>query len=117
MKGQFLRTLHRYVGIITAPFLVVQTVSGLLLGFGVYRQPGASRAAPQELILPGSWNALLVKAHFEAGWIGDAYHLLLGAGIVWMSLSGWLMFLNARRMRKKLEAAKGAPSGTEAGAR
>jgi hypothetical protein len=52
------------------------------------------------LIPPGSWDDLLVKVHFEAGWAGDAYHLLLGAGIVWMALSGWIIYLQGRRRGK-----------------
>ena len=100
MKAQFFHKLHRYVGIAIAPYLVIQTVSGLLLGFGFFRRPGAAMSERGMLILPGSWDDVLVKIHFEAGWAGDAYHLLLGAGIVWMALSGWVIYLQGRRRGK-----------------
>jgi len=100
MKEQLLRRLHRYVGIVIAPYLVIQTVSGLLLGFGFFRRPGSAMSERSALILPGSWDDFLVKAHFEAGWAGDVYHLLLGAGIVWMALSGWAIYLQGRRREK-----------------
>ena len=41
MKGPFLNRVHRYVGIVIAPFLVVQTLSGLLLNFGMFRRSGS----------------------------------------------------------------------------
>jgi uncharacterized iron-regulated membrane protein len=100
MKEQLLHKLHRYVGIVIAPYLVIQTVSGLLLGFGFFRRPGSAMNERSVLILPGSWDDILVKVHFEAGWAGDVYHLLLGAGIVWMALSGWVIYLQGRRRGK-----------------
>ena len=100
MKAQLLHKLHRYVGIVIAPYLVIQTVSGLLLGFGFFRRPGAAMNERGVFILPGSWDDILVKVHFEAGWAGDACHLLLGAGIVWMALSGWVIYLQGRRREK-----------------
>ena len=100
MKAQLLHKLHRYVGIVIAPLLVIQTASGLLLGFGFFRRPGAAMNERGVLILPGSWDDILVKVHFEAGWAGDACHLLLGVGIVWMALSGWVIYLQGRRREK-----------------
>jgi hypothetical protein len=38
MKNIRINTLHRYVGIVIAPFIVLQTISGLLLGFGLFRR-------------------------------------------------------------------------------
>lgn len=99
MKEIRLYKLHRYVGIVIAPFLVIQTVSGLLLGFGYFRQPGAAMGDRGAPILPRGWDDILVKIHFEPGWLGDAYHLLLGLGIIWMALSGWIMYLRARSRR------------------
>ena len=110
MKPVTLNSLHRYVGIVTAPLLVVQTLSGLLLDFGLFRRaigPTGGETSPPG----GRFDALLVKLHFGPGLISDAYHLLLGAGILWMAVSGWLLYLRGRRARRKLaaNARQGAP--------
>ncbi|WP_298269036.1 hypothetical protein [Geobacter sp.] len=100
MKPITLNTLHRYAGIVTAPLLVVQALSGLFLDFGLFRrgeEPMLGRAV-------SGVDALLVRLHFGPGLIGDAYHLLLGAGILWMAVSGWLLYLRGRRARRKLAA-------------
>ncbi len=100
MKDIRLNTLHRYVGIAIAPFMVIQTLSGLLLDFGLFRRGAGEEGTP---VSRASWDLLLVKVHFGPGWLGDAYHLLLGAGIVWMALSGWILYLRVRRSRRRLE--------------
>ncbi|BCS53458.1 hypothetical protein [Geobacter sp. SVR] len=92
-----LNKLHRYSGLIVSLFLVLQTISGLLLDFGLFRngrQMGKEGAQ-------GAWDLLLVKIHYGAGLFGDAYHLLLGLGIIWLATSGWLLFLRIRRARRK----------------
>lgn len=115
MKEILLHKLHRYVGIAVAPFLIIQTVSGLLLGFGFFRRPGAGIGGR---VLPGSLDELLVKIHFEPGWLGDAYHLVLGAGIIWIALSGWVIYLRGWRRRKNASALSVArPGGEDAGNR
>jgi len=96
-----LNSLHRHVGIVIAPFLIIQTLSGLFLDFGLFRRnagTGGAGGAPTPL------DALLVKLHFGPGLLNDAYHLLLGAGIVWMAVSGWLLYLRLRRARKRVAA-------------
>ncbi|HEX9022798.1 MAG TPA: hypothetical protein VF799_03065 [Geobacteraceae bacterium] len=90
MKEILLRKFHRSVGIIVAPFMVVQAISGLMLGFGLFRRPEAGPVSR------GSLDDFLVTIHFKAGWLGDAYHLLLGIGIAWMALSGWLIYLRVK---------------------
>lgn len=108
MKGARLNRLHRSVGLVIAPFLVLQTLSGLVLDFGLFRRgAGGTPALGQEQRL----DLILEKIHFGPGWLGDSYHLLLGAATVWMALSGWLLFLRLRRNRRRLAAA--AQSGTK----
>ncbi|HEY6871702.1 MAG TPA: hypothetical protein VI298_03125 [Geobacteraceae bacterium] len=110
MKEILLHKLHRYAGIAVAPFLVIQTISGLLLGFGFFRRPGGGTG---ERILPGSLDDILVKVHFKAGWLGDAYHLLLGAGIIWIALSGWTLYLRGRSRRKNAGTLNMRPAGDD----
>lgn len=94
MKNFRLNALHRYVGITLAPFLVIQTVSGLMLGFGLFR----SEAAATER---GALERFLVQIHFGPGLLSDLCHVLLAAGIFWMAVSGWVLFLRIRRTRRK----------------
>ncbi len=93
MKEIILRKLHRSVGIVVAPFMIVQAVSGLMLGFGLFRRPGAGS------VRPGSLDDILVTIHFKAGQLGDIYHILLGVGIAWMALTGWLIYLRVKRRK------------------
>lgn len=104
LKRIRLNTLHRYVGIVLAPFLAIQTLSGLLLDFGPFRRGGGFLAGDQSPVWPGGLNRLLVKIHFGPGLVSDAYHLLLGAAIFWMAVTGWLLYLRIRRARRNLAA-------------
>jgi uncharacterized iron-regulated membrane protein len=103
MKGIQLNKLHRYAGITIAPFLVLQTFTGLLLDFGLFRRGVSALAGGDPPVTSTPWDAAFIKAHFGQGAIGDCYHLLLGAGIVWMAFSGWILYLRGRRLRKKAE--------------
>jgi len=101
MKGIYLNKLHRNVGICIAPFIVIQTVSGLLLDFGLFRRgsfgPGVEEASHARNVA----ETLLVKIHFGPGLLNDCYHLLLGLGVLWMAVTGWMLYLRIRKMRKK----------------
>jgi hypothetical protein len=101
MKGIQLNKLHRYTGITIAPFLVIQALTGLLLDFGPFRRGVPAQAGGDPPVTSTPWDAAFIKAHFGPGVIGDCYHLLLGAGIVWMAVSGWILFLRGRRLRNK----------------
>ena len=48
MKGPVLNKAHRYVGIIIAPFMVIQVLSGLLLDFGLFRRGAATPGGAAE---------------------------------------------------------------------
>ncbi|HXE95954.1 MAG TPA: hypothetical protein VN642_06095 [Dongiaceae bacterium] len=102
MKGINLNKLHRYVGIIIAPFLVIQTLTGLMLSFGPLRLSGSELLERHLPVLHGWWNGI-VTAHFGPGIMDDGYHVVLGAGIFWMAFSGWILYLRGRRLRKKMK--------------
>jgi uncharacterized iron-regulated membrane protein len=101
MKGIHLNKLHRYVGIIIAPFMAIQTLTGLLLSFGPFRRGGSAVTGWNLSIIDKGWDDIFIKTHFGPGLISDGYHLLLGAGIIWMALSGWMLYLRGMRLRKK----------------
>lgn len=104
MKPVTLNTIHRYVGIVIAPPLVIQTLSGLILGFGPFRRAGPPPGDGGMPVAGGRWDAILMKIHFGPGVVGDTFHILLGAGVLWMAVSGWLLYLRLRRARKRLAA-------------
>jgi len=97
-----LNQLHRYVGITVAPFLVIQTLSGLLLDFGPFRRRGGFAGGEESSVWSWFSVQLMSKVHFGPGFFNDLYHMLLGAGILWMGVSGWLLFLRGRRARRSL---------------
>lgn len=101
MKEIRINTLHRYVGIVIAPFLVLQTISGLLLDFGLFRRGLAGPGSEVYGESKGILDQILVEIHFGPGMLSDAYHLLLGVGILWMAVSGWILYLRIRRARNK----------------
>jgi len=101
MKAIHINKLHRYVGIIIAPFMVIQTLTGLMLNFGPLRLSGSALLERHLPVLHGWWNGI-VEAHFGPEIIDELYHLLLGAGIFWMAFSGWMLYLRGRRLRKKI---------------
>lgn len=101
MKAIYLNKLHRYVGISIAPFIVIQTFSGLLLDFGLIRrgsfgQGGADASHTRNVV-----DTLLVKIHFGPGIVSDCYHILLGLGVLWMAVTGWMLYLRIRKLQKK----------------
>lgn len=101
MKGIILNKLHRYVGITLAPFLVIQTLSGLFLDFGLFRKSGPSPVETVSARTRGLFDSLLVKIHFGAGFVSDCYHILLGLAITWMAVTGWLLYLRIRRAQRR----------------
>jgi uncharacterized iron-regulated membrane protein len=101
MKGIYLNKLHRYVGITLAPFLVIQALSGLFLDFGLFRRGAGGAGERGAFHAEGIFDTLLVKTHFGPGLGSDIYHLLMGIAVVWMALSGWLLFLRIRRVQMR----------------
>jgi uncharacterized iron-regulated membrane protein len=106
MKNFRLNTLHRYIGIAIAPFMVIQTLSGVLLAFGLFRGDSTGEKIGRYLVSHGLWDQTLVNAHFGPGMLDDTYHLILGAGIIWMAISGWVLYMRGRRARRKATTAK-----------
>jgi uncharacterized iron-regulated membrane protein len=110
MKGIQLNKLHRYVGITLAPFLVIQALSGILLNFGLFDKEGSGEMGG---FLPptGSFNHLLVKIHFGHGLVNEIYHILVALAILWMAVTGWLLFMRIRKAQKRMARTHAAGGG------
>lgn len=107
MKEINLRRWHRRVGIILALFIILQAGSGLVITLGdlspseghVHTEPAvaATGADEEEPFL----DEALEFIHFGAGTAGALYRIVLGAGVLWMAVSGGLIFFQVRARSKK----------------
>ena len=104
MNEPQLRKLHRLAGVILAPLLVLQALSGVLLSvdwlLGIHRRFGETvgDASPG---LARLWDAALVEIHYGAGVGGAVYHILLGIAVLGVAASGLAIFLKIRaRLRR-----------------
>ena len=104
MNEPQLRKLHRFVGAVLAPLLVLQALSGVLLSvdwlFGIHRRFGESVGD----VSPGLarlWDAALVEIHYGTGVGGAVYHILLGLAVVGLAASGLGIYFHIRaRLRR-----------------
>ena len=102
MKKITLRTWHRRIGIILALFIILQTGSGLLISLGDL-SPSQSHAHSEPAVAAGGheeeerpWHEALEFIHHGAGSAGPLYRIIIGIGILWMAISGVLIFFQSR---------------------
>ncbi len=111
MKERDLIKWHRNVGIVLAPLLVLQAISGVflsaewLLGYH-QRVCEAIRGVPLLILL---LDKLIVEIHYGLGVPGAIEHIVLGTGLGWITISGFMMFLNTRARKKRLKGGKDHP--------
>lgn len=104
MKELDLRKLHRMVGAIIAPLLILQALSGTFLSvdwlLGIHRRAGEAikENIPSVVRL---WDMTMVAIHYGTGVGGVFYHILLGIVTIWMAVSGFMIFLKIRERQKK----------------
>lgn len=104
MKELDLRKLHRRVGVVIAPLLILQALSGVFLSvdwlLGIHRRAGEAIKENIPFLLR-LWDTILVNIHYGPGTGGAFYHILLGIGAVWVAVSGFMIFLKIRGRKKK----------------
>lgn len=109
MKERDLIKWHRNVGIVLAPLLVLQAISGVFLSaewlLG-YHQRVCEVIRGNVPSLIWLWDKLLVEIHYGLGIPGAIEHIVLGIGLVWVTVSGFMMFLNTRARKKRLKGGK-----------
>ncbi len=86
MKEKRLRQLHRSVGIPLALFYVLQSASGIVLSI--------------EELLGTYWGGIIHDIHYRFGQIGNFYRVVLGISLLWMALSGCMIYMNMRARTK-----------------
>ena len=86
MKEKKLRQAHRYIGIPLAIFVILQSASGIVLSaeglFGTY------------------YGSIIRDIHYRFGYAGSIYRIVLGVCLLWMAISG-IMIYNKIRARQK----------------
>jgi len=102
MKELNLRKWHRNLGIILAFFIILQAGSGLLLSLGEIdklhsHEHSESTAGPGHHEEGNTmWADLLAFMHHGGGTVGIAYRLLLGLGLLGLTISGGMIFIKVR---------------------
>ena len=100
MKELKIRNFHRSAGIILAPFIILQAVSGVLLSIdwllGIHHRLGETLREDIPAFVR-AWDMILVEIHYGTGRIGALYHIALGIGIVLTVASGIMIFFRIRK--------------------
>ena len=87
MKEKTLRQLHRATAVPLAIFIIIQSVTGLILTV--------------EVMMNRYNDGPVHDLHYELGIPGGIYRLILGTGLIWMSATGILIYLKIRARTKK----------------
>jgi hypothetical protein len=107
MKEVNLRKWHRRFGIILALFIILQGGSGLLITLSdlIPSKSHAPTGPAVAATVADEEEPFLEEAvdfiHFGAGTAGALYRIVLGAGILWMAISGGIIFFRIRARSKK----------------
>ena len=104
MNQGSIRRWHRRTGILLAPFLLLQTVSGLVLTYGVFSQITATLSENAPAAVKTTWNVMMAKMHYGPGLIGWIYHSLIGLGLVWLIISGVWIWVDFQRKAKQAKS-------------
>ena len=107
MQEVNLRKWHRRIGIILTLFIILQAGSGLLISLGDLN-PSQSHAHTETAVTSGgdeeeesSWHEALEFIHHGADPALTFYRVIVGVGILWMAISGGLIFFQARARSKR----------------
>jgi uncharacterized iron-regulated membrane protein len=101
MKEVALRKWHRRLGIVVAPLLVLQAISGMILSIdwllGIHQRIG--EAIPDDIPQSGIpqlallWNRVFVTIHYGFDVGGSLYHVALGIATIAIIASGFMIYL------------------------
>ena len=87
MKEKNLRQAHRYIGIPFAIFVILQSATGIVLSiedmFGTY------------------YDTIIRDIHHRFGFAGNIFRIILGVSILWMAITGLLIYSKIRARIKQ----------------
>ena len=92
MKEKNLRQGHRITGIIIAFFIILQSATGLMLSI--------------ENLLGKYWGGIIHDTHYRFNHIGDVYRIILGICLLWMAVSGIIIYIKIRVRAKAAQSQK-----------
>jgi hypothetical protein len=106
MKEVNLRAWHRRIGIVLALFIILQAGSGFFITLGDLirsKSPDTESAVAATTVDKEEdfWDEALEFIHFGDDVAGGIYRILLGVGVMWMAVSGSLIFFRIRARSKK----------------
>jgi hypothetical protein len=107
MKESFIRKWHRSLGILLALFIILQTGSGFLISLGELSVPHSHTQDDNNASSHGNnegeslWQEALEFIHHGAGTAGSLYRILIGIGLLWMAVSGSMIFFKIKARSKK----------------
>ena len=55
-----------------------------------------------------AWDYVFMDIHYGGGWVGSIYHIAVGVGLVWIIVTGTLIYF--RRIRRSRQARRRAAS-------
>jgi uncharacterized iron-regulated membrane protein len=82
----WLRTLHRWVGLVMAPFILITAVTGGVLLWRRQYSPDLKH----DLLDWHNWEGL-----------ADYLGAILAVALAWMALSGWALWLQVRLRKRR----------------
>lgn len=87
MTEKSLRLMHRRIGVPLAVFIVIQSVTGVILAI--------------EDIVSAYWGGPVHDLHFGFDLAGHVYRIVLGAGLLYMAATGVMIYLRIRARTKR----------------
>ena len=107
MREPELRKWHRRLGIVLAALIVFQAGSGLLLTLSEWSEPHVHAHGENHEATYGHhgdgqslWEESLKFIHHGAGTGGNIFRFVVGAGLLWMVVSGIMIFSRIRTRTK-----------------
>jgi PAS domain S-box-containing protein len=109
MQETTVRKWHRYVGVVVAPMIVLQAMSGLLLTIealsGIQKSLHSVISGRHLPSVAKFWDFLMVEIHFGGGYFGQIYNVLLATGLIALAASGVIVFVKVQQRLRRRPAA------------
>ena len=103
-----LRKWHRITGVVLAPLILLQALSGMVISFevlfGIHHDVADLLHKQETHSLHYAWDYILLDIHYGGGYWGNLYHLMIVLGLTWLIISGVIVFAKVNKRQKKEKA-------------